>query len=77
MMPVDPKYDVVPDVMIRARDERYGLNTQRKKQQRQHQLTESFVPHHAADQYLHSGKTLQFRRPASWLRNSSPKRLLR
>lgn len=60
MMPIDPKCDGVPDDMIQARDERYGIHTQRKKEQRQEKLTESFVPNSAADQYLHSGKTLQF-----------------
>ncbi|SNX83200.1 uncharacterized protein MEPE_01906 [Melanopsichium pennsylvanicum] len=60
MMPIDPKYDGVPDTMIQARDERYGINTERKKQQRQLNLSETYVPINAADQYLQSGKTLQF-----------------
>lgn len=60
MMPVDPKYEGVPDEMIQSRDERYGINTQRKMEQRQQKLTESFVPNDAADQYVKSGKTLQF-----------------
>ncbi|KAJ1028633.1 hypothetical protein NDA16_001799 [Ustilago loliicola] len=60
MMPIDPKYDGVPEKMIKERDERYGINTQRKKEQRQDKLTETFVPNDAADQYLRSGRTLQF-----------------
>ncbi|SPO21874.1 uncharacterized protein UTRI_01862_B [Ustilago trichophora] len=60
MMPIDPKYDGVPDNMIRDRDDRYGVKTERKKEQRRQKLTEPFVPNDAADQYLHSGKTFQF-----------------
>ncbi|KAJ9478233.1 Embryo-specific protein [Pseudozyma hubeiensis] len=60
MMPTDPKYGGAPDDMIKQRDERYGIDTELKKQQRQQKLTESFVPNSAADQYAHSGKTPQF-----------------
>lgn len=60
MMPTDPKYGGVPDEMIKQRDERYGINTQRKKQQRHESLTESFEPDRMADQYLETGKVLQF-----------------
>ena len=61
MMPIDEKYDGVPDKMIQARDERYGINTERKKEQRQEKMSEEFVPNDAADQYLQTGKTLQFK----------------
>ncbi|TKY87085.1 hypothetical protein EX895_003762 [Sporisorium graminicola] len=60
MMPTDPKYGGVPPDMINDRDQRYGVNTERKKQQRNEKLDESYVPNSAADQYVHSGKTLQF-----------------
>lgn len=60
MMPIDPKYDRVPEKMIKERDERYAIDTQRNKEQRQDKLTDSFVPNHAADQYIRTGRTLQF-----------------
>lgn len=60
MMPIDPKYDGVPSREIEARDKLYGVNTERKKKQRQEKLTESYVPSDAADQYLRSGKVVQF-----------------
>lgn len=60
MMPIDKKYDGVPDKMIASRDERYGINTKLKEQQRREKLTENKVPNDAADKYLQTGKTLQF-----------------
>ncbi|SJX61770.1 uncharacterized protein SRS1_12754 [Sporisorium reilianum f. sp. reilianum] len=60
MMPTDPKYGAVPPDLIRERDERYAVNTQRKKQQRLDKLAEPYVPSSAADQYIDTGKTLQF-----------------
>lgn len=60
MMPIDEKYDGVPEAMIRERDEKFGINTELKKQQRQEKMTDEYVPNSAADKYLQSGKTLQF-----------------
>lgn len=60
MMPIDEKYDGVPHKMIQERDAQYGVDTELKKKQRQRELTEEHVPNSAADQYLQSGKTLQF-----------------
>ncbi|EST07647.1 Protein of unknown function DUF1264 [Kalmanozyma brasiliensis GHG001] len=60
MMPIDPKYDGVPSKQIEARDKLYGVNTELKRKQRQEKLTESYVPNDAADQYLRTGKVLQF-----------------
>lgn len=71
MMPIDEKYDGVPDKMIKQRDERYAIDTERKKAERQDKLTESALPNNAADQYLRSGKTLQFTAEESHVRPAS------
>ncbi|KAJ1029641.1 hypothetical protein NDA13_002884 [Ustilago tritici] len=71
MMPIDEKYDGVPDKMIKQRDERYAIDTERKKAERQDKLTESVLPNNAADQYLRSGKTLQFTAEESHVRPAS------